>query len=136
VASPDLLVIARDANCKGYAPTRRALESVAGERGWHTVYAIPDPHVEKWLMLDSQAFSEVLGRGCSVPKSKCDKDAHKRLLAEAVVAAGQRPLVHGLEYAPDIIDAMDLDAAGRHDKGLGQLLTDLRSRLAQIERGS
>jgi hypothetical protein len=54
---------------------------------------VPDPHIERWLLLDSQAFKEVLHRGCSAPDQKCDRDRYKLLLDEAVRAAEVEPLL-------------------------------------------
>ena len=48
------------------------------------IYAIPDPHIERWLLLDSAAFKKVLDKGCSAPTQKCERGLYKRLLLQAV----------------------------------------------------
>ena len=70
---PDLLIVGRDANCQGFLKRRQELETVAVHSGCQVVYAIPDPHIERWLLLDSAAFKAVLGRGCAAPRQKCER---------------------------------------------------------------
>src|SRR3989442_1508810 len=72
-ALPDLVVVGRDANCQGYQECRKSLEEglknlVMPPR----VFALPDPHIERWLLDDSAAFKKVLGHGCAAAKAKCD----------------------------------------------------------------
>jgi hypothetical protein len=123
---PDLLVIAIDANCRGYNTCRREVEAHLAEMPFKVVMAIPDPHVERWLLLDSSAFKSVLGRGCTPPDSKCDRDRYKGLLAQAVRAAGITPLIGGLEHARDIVQAMDRKRMIGADKSLGRFLQELQ----------
>ena len=89
------------------------------------MYAIPDPHIERWLLLDSAAFKAVLGRGCDVPQQKCERRRFKRLLLEAVRATGVTPLLGGIEYTEPLVKAMDLRRLESADESLGRLLKDL-----------
>ncbi len=65
-----------------------ALKTVVEDYDPITIYAIPDPHLERWLLLDSAAFKHVLGRGCSAPDQKCEKERYKQLLIQAILEAG------------------------------------------------
>ena len=123
---PDLIVVGHDANCRGFATIRDEVLRITEPYRSFVVCAIPDPHIERWLLVDSAAFKDVLGQGCSAPGQKCEKDRYKRLLIEAVVEAGGTPLLGGLEYADDIVNAMDLDRMLTTDDSLGRLLQDLR----------
>lgn len=130
-STPDLLVVATDANCEGYAKRRREMASVV--TGYsdvmpagRIVHAIPDPHVERWALLDPAAFKEVLGRGCEAPDYKCERDRYKRLLAQAVRDAGVMPILGGIEHMEDIVNAMDLERVQSADKSFAKLLEDLR----------
>jgi len=64
---PDLLVVGRDANCKGVNDREKEFEQIMKEYKNSFVFAIPDPHIERWLLLDSAAFKGVIGKGCSLP---------------------------------------------------------------------
>jgi hypothetical protein len=83
--------------------------------------------VERWLLLDSQAFKAVLHRGCDAPDQKCDRDRYKQLLDKAVRDAGVEPLLGGVEFAEDILRVMNLDRAGKSDASFAHLLRDLRA---------
>src|SRR5690242_11722831 len=61
---PDLLIAATDSNCKGLANRRQQLGQALKGFSGNVIYAIPDPHIERWLLLDSAAFKQVLGKGC------------------------------------------------------------------------
>jgi hypothetical protein len=122
---PDLLVVAIDANCQGYNRCRRQVEEKLGETPFKLVTAIPDPHIERWLLLDSSAFKTVLGRGCAAPDRKCDRNRYKALLDQAVRGAGLIPIFGGMEHARDIIQAMDRKRAVRNDQSIGRFLQEL-----------
>lgn len=129
--TPDLLIVATDANCVGYARRRREVDDALSPfaaviPAQCVIHAIPDPHVERWPLLDSRAFKAVLGEGCRAPDQKCQRDRYKQLLADSVRAAGVMPLFHGIEHIQDIVSVMDLDKVGRQDRSLGALIAELR----------
>lgn len=126
-ALPDLFVVARDANCLGYTECVKQIDVAAAGYQGLLARAVPDPHVERWLLIDPQAFRQVLGRGCKAPDQKCDRDRYKQLLDEAVRAARVEPLLGGLEFAEDIVNVMNLNRAERADASFAHLLRDLRS---------
>ena len=59
---PDLIIVATDANCGG--PNARAAEFPDDAVPVPLARAIPDPHIERWLLLDGAAFKHAVGRGC------------------------------------------------------------------------
>jgi hypothetical protein len=124
---PDLLLIARDANCQGYGDCKQHIQKAIGNFTCAWVAAIPDPHVERWLLLDASAFKSVFGKGCSAPDQKCERERYKKLLIQAITDAGVKPFLGGIEYAADLVNAMDLTRLERLDVSLGHLLKDLRS---------
>lgn len=83
---PDLIVAATDANCKGLNARTRELSNLDA-RTPPTILAIPDPHVERWLLLDGAAFQAVFSRGCRAPDWKCDRGRYKQRLVEAIQGA-------------------------------------------------
>lgn len=124
---PDLIVIATDANCKGVV--RRTSELPLDRARVGVVLAIPEPHIERWLLVDGAAFKDVLGRGCQAPDQKCARDRYKGLLLQAVIDAGVEPSLGGIEYAEDLIAAMDLGRATSADASLRGFIEDLRQEL-------
>ena len=122
---PDLIVVATDANCKGQNERQRDFQRSAGHP--HVVFAIPDPRVERWLLLDGAAFRNVVGRGCGAPDQKCSRDRYKRLLREAVYKAGVVPTLGGIEFAEDIVQRMNLERAARIDRSLSKFVDGLAS---------
>ena len=132
VGRTDLLVLATDANCVGrrkreeqLVPILRPLEGLLP-----TVMAIPDPHIERWLLIDSQAFKAALGRGCNAPATKCQRDLYKDLLAKAVSDAGVRPYIGGIEHAEEIVKAMDIRRMRQVEESFGRLIDDLEGAFA------
>ncbi len=124
---PDLLLVAIDANCKGLNPRTREVTSLTEKVGIRTVCAIPDPHIERWLLLDSAAFKEVFGRGCKSPDRKCERGRYKKQLSECILATGTIPPLGGIEYSGDIVRAMDLARVAQADASMARLLSDLRA---------
>lgn len=124
---PDLLVVGTDANCKGLVERLRQIAEVTDKVGVPTVCAVPDPHIERWLLADSAAFKQVFGKGCNAPDHKCQKDRYKHLLAEAIRATGISPNLGGIEYSDEIVEAMNLERAGRHDASLAHFISNLKT---------
>jgi hypothetical protein len=124
---PDLIIVATDANCQGLNERIRELRD--REAPAPMILAVPDPHVERWLLLDGAAFRAVFGRGCDAPDLKCSRDRYKLLLIEAIYAAGVTPSLGGIEFAEDIIHHMDIDRAAQADRSFQRFIEDLRAAL-------
>lgn len=122
---PALIVVATDANCKGL--NDRAKEFALQEEPAPVILAIPDPHVERWLLLDGAAFKAVLGQGCDAPDLKCSRDRYKQRLVQAILSAGVTPSLGGIEFAEDIVNEMDIDRAVRSDRSFARFVEKLRA---------
>lgn len=121
---PDLIVVATDANCVGLRQRVKDINAPAVISPM--VLAIPDPHIERWLLLDGAAFRTVFGRGCDAPDRKCDRGRYKHQLFQAVNATGVAPQLGGIEYAEEIIRHMDIEGAARADPSFRRFVNDLR----------
>lgn len=124
---PDLLIVATDANCKGYAQRVKEIRTAADLpelSGLPIVCAVPDPHIERWLLVDSAAFKHVFGRGCDAPDLKCERDRYKQQLAQNIRRAGVAPSLGGVEFAADLMAALDLERAATLDPSLGRFLAE------------
>lgn len=124
---PDLVVVATDADCDGFASRRQRLQRITDLVKDRVVYAVPDPHIERWLLLDPAAFKAALGSPCKAPDQKCDRSRYKALLIKAVRDAGATPLLGGMEHAEDIVRNMELGPTSKA-KDLGSLLQELHAR--------
>ena len=74
--SPDLLIVATDANCKDM--NARIRDFGEFEAPAPIIHAVPDPHIKRWLLLNGAAFKSVFGRGCDAPDRKCNRDRYKQ----------------------------------------------------------
>ena len=128
---PDLLIVVTDANCKEYLERKKEIDVVNDRYKDFTICAIPDPHIERWLLLDSAAFKSALGKGCDAPDQKCSKDRYKKLLLEAMQNAGVTPPLGGMEYAEDIVNAMNLQRIEQLDASFGKFLKDLQNKFKE-----
>lgn len=124
-ALPDLIVVATDANCKGLTQRTRMVTEITDKTALRIVCAVPDPHIERWFLLDSAAFKVVFGRGCDAPDQKCERSRYKKMLIDAIRQGGITPSLGGIEFAEDIVKEMDLNRIARHDDSLGRLLSEL-----------
>ena len=124
---PHLIVVATDANCQGFRERVRGVDPENPPAP--VVLAVPDPHVERWLLLDGAAFKAVFGQGCEAPDRKCSRNRYKDLLIAAIRDAGRTTYLGGIEYAEDIVRHMDLDRAARSDPSLRSFVDNLRTTL-------
>jgi len=133
--TPDLLVVAIDANCKRLTVARKEIEKQIHQSFRHlTVIACPDPHIERWYLSDPSSFAEVVGYEPRLPKRKCERDYYKRLLASAVQAAGHPATLGGIEFARELVDEMNLYQAAKSDKALQDFLQSSRSIMRDLFR--
>ena len=121
---PDLIVVATDANCKGL--NERAREIGGRDEPAPMILAIPDPHIERWLLLDGAAFKTVFGKGCDAPDQKCDRNRYKQRLIEAIHATGTRPILGGIEYAEDIVQQININRVTQVDRSFRRFVEELR----------
>ena len=121
---PDLIVVATDANCVGVQQRIKDIDASAALSP--VVLAVPDPHIERWLLLDGAAFKSVFGKGCNAPDRKCDRGRYKHQLFEAVHANGITPQLGGIEFAGEIVQQMDIENAARADSSLRRFVDELR----------
>ena len=123
---PDLIVVGIDSNCTGFLEREREINQVVSDFTDLVIHAVPEPHIERWLLLDSEAFKTVFGKGCPTPDQKCERDRYKRFLLEAIRNAGVIPLLGGIEHTTDLVNAMDLQRVARIDKSLERFLRALQ----------
>jgi hypothetical protein len=136
--SADLLVVGVDANCKGFTVRRDLVMKAATKSTAYPVVitAVPDPHVERWYLLDPLALGKAaaISIAASLPAYKCEKNHYKTLLRSAFDASGIVPPLGGLEYGPLVARHMDLFSAAKQDHGLADYVEKARAWLKQAKR--
>lgn len=131
----DLLIVGSDGNCKGFATRRDEIKAVAANPPYPIVVtAVPDPHVERWYLLDPSALAKAAGisKMPALPAHKCEKDYYKQLLRSAFTHSPIIPLLGGTEYGALVADKMDLYAASKADHGLAEFVDGVKSWLKQL----
>src|SRR5579872_2521588 len=127
---PDSIVVVVDANCLGHTERKRMMDSVLAHHPTFqrlVSYAIPDPHIERWMLVDPRAFQAVFGRGCTLPTIKCAKNEYKKLLRKEIRESGIEAPLGGEEFAEDIVMAMNLGQVEAHEPSLGLFLRSLKA---------
>ena len=65
---------------------------------------------------------------------KCERERYKRLLRQAFVSARYTLVLDGIEFASEIVSAMDLYRAGRQEPSLQHFVDETRLALRQLPR--
>lgn len=110
---PNLIIVATDANCEGWKERVKELDDQNAPAP--IVFAIPDPHIERWLLLDGVAFKAIFDKGCKAPDLKCNRDHYKQQLIQAIQSAGTTPNLGGIEFAEDIAGKINIQRAKHAD---------------------
>ncbi|MFH1010847.1 MAG: hypothetical protein V1784_06410 [bacterium] len=133
VEDVDFLVVAIDGNCKGHTERIKDLEKHIGSDHAlknKVVYAVPDPHIERWYIMDQRAFKKGVGLAKGPeeqPKYKCKKDFYKQVVREALLNGGVSSLLGGVEYAERIVANIDnIDVLGKQDDGFSCFVNGLK----------
>ena len=125
-ALPHLILVGTDGNCKKPPEREREIHQALSGFTDFVICAIPEPHIERWLLLDAEAFKSVFGRGCLTPDRKCEQDRYKRLLLNAILQAGLEPSLTNFGYVADIVNAMNFQRLARRNDSLGRLFKALQ----------
>ena len=129
-ALPDVLVVAIDGNCATFANKRKEIQRATHSRFEHLVVpACPDPHIERWYVVDPQSFQQVVGNWPESPSRKCDRGVYKKVLADAAEGGTRQSLLGGVEFAEELVAAMDIYRAGKNDRSFGDFVETLRARM-------
>ena len=129
-AAADMLVVAVDANCKGLATVTDRLAAIVEPTGLldRSAFCVPDPHIERWYLLDLHALKKTIGAGVhvSVPSHKCDRDYYKDLLGEAVRESGS--MLGGSEFGSELAERMSIVQACGADASFKAFVSQVRIR--------
>ena len=123
---PDLIIVGTDSNCKGLSEREKEIDQVTSDLTGIVISMIPEPHIERWFLLDSEAFKTVFGRGCPVPDQKCERGRYKNMLLNAIYQATMTPPIDGIERVEELVNEMDLQRMEQSDRSIRRFLTALQ----------
>ena len=122
---PDLVIVGTDSNCKRLSAREREINLVTSDLTDRVISMIPDPHIERWLLLDSEAFKTVFGKGCPAPDQKCERGRYKHMLLNTIYNATMGPPLDGTERMEELVNAMNLEHMARNDVSVQRFLSAL-----------
>ena len=125
---PDIIIVGTDTNSKGFLQREKEIHQAVSSLADRVISMIPKPYIERWLLLDSEAFKKVFGTDCSVPNRKYDRYGYKRLLLQAIRDAGVVPLLGGVERIADLVNAMNLQHMEQRDRSFRRFFRALQQR--------
>lgn len=135
--APDLLVVLLDSDCEGHQRVRTTvLQLIDPGLFAHVAVGCPDPHVERWYMADPDSAARTLGLSGMGIGYECEPGYYKGLLSQWLADAGYPVTQGGSEYAPDLVEAMNLARAGRDDPSLATLIRDVRGAFRLMARSA
>ena len=132
----DVLVVAQDANRRGFSAISRELRDILETGGYHgtTVLAVPDPYIEAWYLADPQSLQTLTSSARALrPPGRGSRDRrYKDDLRGVFVELGWDPGSNNDEFTLRIVSAMNLYRAGRNVPSLGSFINELRSALSRF----
>lgn len=131
---PDLIIVGTDSNCKGLLERETEINQVTSDLENLVISMVPDPHIERWLLLDSEAFKTVFGKGCPVPDQKCERGRYKGLLLNAIYQATMVPPLDGIERVEELVYAMNFQRVKQSDRSIRRFLRALQHRFRTWQR--
>ena len=135
-AALDILLVAQDANRRGFSAVSGELRDILENGGYHgaIVLAIPDPYIEVWYLADPQSLQTLLGaaRALRTPGRGSRGRQYKVELRRVFAESGRDISSGNAEFATEIVSVMNLYRAGRNVPSLGNFINELRSALNQF----
>ena len=133
-----ILIVAIDSNCAKYTRVRDSITAIIENANYHSpvVLAIPNPYIERWYVVDPEAFKSATGATVvsKLPRKHRQRDSYKKILREALLTAGIKPTLGGAEYGEEVARQIDLYKAEKADRSFGHFVHDLKKEIQKITR--
>lgn len=123
---PDLIIVGTDSNCKGFREREKEINRNITDIEDFVISMIPEPHIERWFLIDPDSFKTVFGKGCPTPDQKCERDRYKDMFLKAITEVGVIPLLGGIEHITDLVNEMNLQRMKNSDKSIQRFLNSLQ----------
>lgn len=128
---PHLIVVATDANCNGLNERVREIEKQTDQACSPVVLAVPDPHVERWLLLDGAAFKAVFGQGCDAPGPEVRPRPLQAASRRSHPLDGRYAERGRYRVREDIVQTLDVDRAMQADRSFARFVDGLRAEFGE-----
>jgi hypothetical protein len=126
------IVVAIDSDCQSTHDVITRMKHISEQIGFAgtVIGAVPVPHIERWYMLDVDAFRVGTG-GASAPviPFRCESEYYKHALIEALADFGITAPLAAAPYGAEIATALNLNTARHADSSFEAFYTDLREAL-------
>ncbi len=130
---PALLILVIDGNCRTWGEAHKTLTKEVDSAVFPSfVVGCPDPHIERWCLADPVAFGKVVGISPMADPGKCERDLYKTHLRQSISRGGQAILTDAMEFAPDLVAAMDFYRAGKNQRSLRLFIEELKKSLRTL----
>lgn len=132
---PELLVLVIDCNSAEWSEAHKELQRIVDHAIFpRSVVGCPDPHVERWCIADPSSFREVIGVAPLADPGRRERSFYKKLLRESILAGDQTILTNEMEFAPDLVRAMDFYRVGKNknQRSLKLFIDDLRKAIRSL----
>lgn len=132
IAGAEMIVVAVDGDCKGSLEmAKQLMKKVKDTDPFRDTlaFAIPDPHVERWYLLDQEALKKGSGlqRGIEPPPYKSKKDYYKTILRNALDGQGILSSLGGSEFGVEIAHNIShLYELGKQDPSFAKFVEDVK----------
>lgn len=141
VAGAAMIVVAVDGDCQGHAEkASQLLKKVKHTDPFRDIlaFAIPDPHIERWYLVDQVALKKAAGlkQGIAPPPYKCQRAYYKKLLRDAL-REQDISSYDGSEFGAEIArNISDLHAAGKQDPSFAKFVEEVKRVLRRAYGGA
>ena len=138
---PDLLIVIHDSDCKSKTECNNYQTKIKELNRLYTnhqemkdisVFCIPCPYIERWLVEDIDVIREIAGStNIQQVPFRCEKGYYKGKLKEFFK---EFDVYTGLEYAGDIVEKLSIQVLCRANSNFQHFITDLRNAFRCIVR--
>ena len=136
IEADDVLLVAQDANRRGFSAISRELRDILEAGGYYgtTVLAVPDPYIEAWYLADPQSLQTLTSsaRALRTPQRGSRDRRYKDELSAIIAELSGDATANDDEFTLQIVSAMNLYRAGRNVPSLGSFINELRSALSRF----
>lgn len=135
-ANTAIVIVALDSDCRPRHQVAQEVAEYAARAGYAgpVVAAVAVPHIEKWYVLDREAFRQATG-GATLPNlpERCEPDYYKQAIVDVLKESGIAAPLGASSYAEEYVAALDIEAARQRESSFNAFYVDLRQCITSYE---